>query len=749
MGSSAATDRVACPRRRLEGLRAPEDGPAYALAMPGADSWCEPFHEAWREGDGLDLRVRFARAQAAEMAAAVPVLTPGELIIGGDALRPIVIGRHTPFGRGVRVDYARAEALRERYPERAGEIAEIVGYWEGWLAEHPRFNGPVCHASLAYERALELGLDGLGEYVREWRSRNVGQRPECDVWYEALLTVIEGVAAFITAHAVAAEEMAARAETEAWREEWRQIAANCRHVAHHAPETFPQAVQLFYLVFLLCGHDSPGPLDRMLYPALRRDLQRGAITLDQAQEIVDCLWLKLAEKTAYGATLGGQLPDGSDAVSELSFLCLDSIRRLRLLSPRTAVRWHPGLDPGFMRQACAIVAEGATYPAFVNDTAIIAAAVGRGMAPEHAREYTFVGCGQVYPHGRGHGNYEDIMLSAAKPLELALHDGRDPMTGQQVGLHTGDPATFTTYEQLREAVHAQLEALVGGQIQAWNERRALADGQAWDFLRSLLTHSCVERGRDWHAGGADYSEGMVDMVGLTTLTDSLTALKRAVYEEQIISLPELTAIMDADWEGHEDLRMYFLHGLPKFGNGDPEADVLTAEEAAYVNDFIGSHRTHFGGRWGMDIIGWSGAVIYGEQTAATPDGRRRGEALADCAGPAQGRNTRGLTTTLTATARLPHATAHGPLALSLRFPKSAVSGAEGVGTLRAAIETYFRMGGQQVQISVASAADMRAAQAHPEQHRSLMVRVGGFSAYFTQLDKRFQDDMIARSEMEL
>ena len=716
------------------------------VALPPLLRLNEPFHVAWLANEGVELPLRLARAQAAEMAAALPVLRPGELIVGGDALSPIVSGRQSPFGNGIRVNRQRAEDLKACHPECALEVDALLSYWTQWEAEHGNWSGLTCHASLAYERVLTMGLDGLRAYVREWQARNAARAPESGPWYEALVAVLDGVSAFIGAHARAAREMAAGADTPRLRAEMAAVARHCEHVAHQPPRTFHEAVQLFYILFLLCGHDSPGPLDRTLYPALKRDLERGAITLDGAQEIVDCLWLKFEEKTAYGATLGGQLRDGSDAVNELSFLCLDAIRRLRILSPRTAVRWHPGLDPRFFDRACEVVAEGASYPAFVNDEAMVAAAVERGTSPEDAREYTFVGCGQTYPHGRGHGSYEDVIVNAATPLVLALYNGSDPVSGRRLGPETGTLDRFRTYEQFEAAYRTQMDAMIAAGIRSVNERRRAFVGRAFDLLRSLLTYSCVERGLDWHAGGADYSEGMVDVVGLATVTDSLVVIKEGVFGRGLVSLPELAAILDRNWEGAEALRQCFLRRLPKFGNDSPDADAVAEAESARINAFIKSHRTCFGGPWGMDIIGWSGAVTMGEQTGATPDGRRARDPLADCAGPAQGRNVLGLTATLNSVARLPHRSAHGPFALSLRFPKGAVKGAEGRARLRAVVESYFAQGGQQVQISIASTEEMRAAQQDPEAHRSLIVRVGGFSAYFASLDKRWQDDMIARSE---
>jgi len=717
------------------------------LNAPVKTVWAEPFYDSWRAGEGLDERIRFAQAQAAEMASVKPFIKHGELIIGNNALRSILTGLPTPFRTGVRYEDWYQGTLINDHPESESKITEIKSFWNEWSREN--VTPMTCHASLAYERILTMGISGMREYVKHWREINVASRPDCAAWYDALLIVLDGMSAFIKTHATVAEDATITEDDPDRCRELKFIAQSCYNISVNPPQSFYEAVQLFYFTFWVCGHDSPGPIDRYLYPNLIKDLDNEVISYQQAQEIIDCLWLKFEEKTAYGATIGGQLRDGSDASNELSLMCVSSIRRLRILSPRTAFKWHSGISTRLFEAVCECVADGATLPAFVNDEAIIPAMVERGISIEDAREYTFVGCGQTYPHGRGHGNYEDLVLNSAKPLELTLNNGIDPMTGQKIGLETGDPSSFGSYEEFESAYRQQMDYHISSHITSVNNRRARIKGHAYDFFRSLFTYSCVERGLDWHAGGADYSEGMVDMVGLTTATDSLIAIKRGIYEEKKISLTELVDILNHNWEGQEALRLYFLHKMPKFGNDSIEADVITADEVNRINEFIKSHKTYFGGPWGMDIIGWSGAVYLGSHTGATPDGRHKGESLADCAGPAQGRNVLGLTPTLISVLKLPHRKTHGPMALSLRFPPEVVKGINGIEKLHAVIETYFHEGGQQLQISIASTEDMREAQKDPEAYRSLMVRVGGFSAYFTQLDKAFQDDMIARSEMDV
>lgn len=718
------------------------------LRDSGPTAWDEPFYSTWLENESHSNPVRFAKSQSAEMAAAKPFIKSGELVIGNNALKSIITGLPSPFGTGMRFQGHYIQSRLDEDPESQSEIAEIESFWSEWHAENGQYTPMTCHASLAYEIPLTIGLDGMKEHVKYWRSINISIKPDCAEWYDALLITIDGISAFIKAHAMAAEDAAATASGER-RIELERIAEVCHNIAHKPPASFHEAVQLFYLVFYVCGHDSPGPVDRYLYPSLKRDLDAGSISSEDAQEILDCLWLKFEEKTAYGATIGGQLSDGSDASNELSLMCVNSIKKLRLLSPRTALRWHPNISQELLNVTCESIAEGATFPALVNDTAIIPAMIERGISIEDARNYTFVGCGQTYPHGRGHGNYEDVVINSAKPLEFALNDGIDPMTGSQAGPATGKAESFQTYKEFEQAYRRQMDHHISKSIQGTNRRREIIKDHAYDFLRSLLTYSCVEHGLDWHNGGADYSEGMVDMVGLTTVTDSLMAIKRGVYEEKKISMKELVEALNNNWDGVENIRLYLLHKAPKFGNDLDEADEFTVNEFNRINDHIKSHKTYFGGPWGMDIIGWSGAVIYGLDTGATPDGRHQKEALADCAGPAQGRNILGLTPTLRSVLKLPHNKVHGPMALSLRFPSKVVADKEGIAKMRSTIETYFQQGGQQLQISIASTEDMKAAQRDPESYRSLMVRVGGFSAYFTQLDENFQNDMIARSELEI
>ncbi|MFO7637247.1 MAG: pyruvate formate lyase family protein, partial [Clostridia bacterium] len=470
------------------------------------------------------------------------------------------------------------------------------------------------------------------------------------------------------------------------------------------------------------------------------------ITWERAMEITDCLYLMLDRYVSYGATLGGQLPEGGDGINSMSWLCLSSIRRLRLLSPRTALRWHPDMPEEFFKEAVEAMASGATFPTLVNDQVVIPAMISRGASPAHARDYTFCGCGQVTPMGRAYGSYEDIILNSVKPFHLVLHDGMDENHPVQIGPATGHLECFSDYDAFEQAVWRQMEALLEKSISQSNRIKEWGAKNLLDPLRSLLTHSCLEKALDFRAGGADYHEGMVDVVGFASLVDSLNAVRQLVFEEKRMSLMELRDILDQNWDGRESLRLECRNRLSKFGNDEEASDGTAIRLMTRLNEYLSRQKTFMGGPWGLDIIGWSAAVQMGGNTGATPDGRKKGEPIADSGGPAQGRDKKGITAVFRSMVKLPLDKTHGPVALSVRIAGNSLKNTENVGKLKDLLESYMRMGGQQIQVTVADSLLLQEAQNNPDAHRDLIVRVGGFSAYFTQLEKCYQDDIISRSE---
>jgi len=742
------SERVRFLKDEINALPSVYEGTAYKGRPLPAYTGEEPFHDVWMANPDKPFDIRLAMAQAAWRASVHPVPEPHQLFAG--SLLPQSIIR---YATGVfEWDFILDESLAPQNPRGDG----IVSYWKAYLESRPprgKYENPSdafhhtfqifhmsCHSTMDFSMVMEGGINALREKVRN----HMPLHPESAEWYEAVHIALDGACRYIRAHADAYEAAAATAEP-ALAAEYSAIAAICRNLADgNAPASFREACQLFWFLFYLNGHDSPGRIDRYLGPALQRDLDHGVLTMEEAQELCDCLYCKMAKQVAYGSTLGGQTPEGGDSTNAMTWLCLNSIRRLKLLSPRTALRVHKHTPPALLEEALRTCAEGATYPTFVNDEAVLPTMLCRGSSLEDARDYTFCGCGQVVHNGKAFGGHEELVLNAPKLLNLTLHRGKDELTGEAMGLDAGGIAMFETYEDLEFAVLRQITHALALMTEEIRLARQWGARYIPDFLRSALVHGCVENGKDFRRGGAKYHAGMMDVVGVTTLSDSLAAIRRVVFEDHICTLQELSDAMDANWEGHEDLYQACLHA-PKFGNDDDAADLLNAKLVHYISDDLYRRDTLFGGHWGIDINGWSGAVELGAYTGATPDGRRRGEPLADCAGPAQGRDVCGATAVLHSMAKLPFAETHGPLVLSMKFSPRTVLG-ENLPRLRDLLKTYFSMGGMQFQPTVVNADDLRAARENPEAWRDLIVRVGGFSARFVDLLPPWQEDMIRRTE---
>ena len=740
--------------KRIEKLAERYDGklsiysPVNYNVSPDDYDGTEPFHRAWVANEDKPYAVKVAAGQAAWYSAVKPKPIPYQMITGAN-LPPVIIGCYT----GVFIwDFV----IKEEFAKRCGEGKEIVEYWKdffdkrekiGYKASMPESFSKLAgagsyggHTLQDYSIALEGGLNGIRERLSKASEANPYQKD----WYEAANIMLGGVSGYIRAHADALRK-AAECLTGEQSEEWLKMASNCDYIADgNKPATFWQACQMFWFLFYLNGHDSPGRIDQFLAPALESELENGSLTKEEAQEITDCLYYKMAEHTAYGSTIGGLTRDGGDATNQMTWLCLSSIRRLRLTSPRTGLRVHKNTPEELYMEAIAALAEGTTFPHMINDEISVEAMVKRGVKTEDARDYSLCGCGQVMPFGRACGGYEDVIWNCAKTLTATLGGGKDELDGCRILPH--GETKFESYETLEAAVLKNMEYTLIFTIQWVNEGRRWSAANMSDSLRSMLTHGCIERGLDFRNAGTYYYQGMVDALGLTTVANSLAAMKSIVYENKLVSYDEMQNALAANWEceNGEYIRQLCLNA-PKFGNDDDYADGIMVRLTDYINKTLDKQATYMGGPWGIDIIGWSGSVMYGAQTGATPDGRKSGQPVADCAGAAQGTDKKGITAHLNSMIKLPQAETHGPLNLSLKFSPATVGG-EKKRILAELIKTYFENGGYQVQPSVVSKEQLEMARREPEKWRSLIVRVGGFSARFVDLQPEFQDDMISRTQ---
>lgn len=721
----------------------------------------EPFHDAWMKHADKPHSIRLAHAISSQWLGTRMIVEPEELIVGRLGLSSIVTWS---FTGGVNFNqdlwnecYEQADSQEREYLEKmkqnwqdksSGELIwSIVTPKERNVCKVQRSVAPGCHASPLHYRLASEGTEGLRVRVKESRDENLG-KPETEFaeWYDALLIVLDGIDRFSDMYANIVLKEAEKETNARRRKELFDISERCFRIMRKPAKNFHDALQAYWFSFVLHGIDSPGRFDQDMGQWLENDLKKGILTREKAQELVDCIWIKFGKHRAWSLTLSGQNPQGEDATNELTYMALDSMRRLRMEAPNVSLRVHQNTPKKLFESSCELLAEGFSMPALVNDEPVIASMVERSIKKEDALDYTLVGCTQVVPRGRCSGSYEDLIVNALKCLELASHNGVDPMTGIQMGPKTGKLEDFVTYEYFQNACFEQIDYVIYTTTEVVNRQLALIAEHYPDFYKSLLIEGCLDKGKDYRRGGAIYTEGLADVLGITNFGDSLLVIKKLVYDENRLSLREFVEILDKNWEGEESLRQECLNRIPKFGNNHQKADRMTVSVFNYINEGFKKQKKIYGNHFGIDVIGWTGAVTCGKETGATPDGRRRGEPLCDSIGASQGRDRNGVTAVLQSVSKIPHEQVHGILALNLKFGGNTFSNGDGVKNMMAFVNTAFEKGLQQVQINVVDAETLRDAQVHPEEYQSLVVRVGGFSTYFNWLSKEHQDDIIARTE---
>ncbi len=569
-------------------------------------------------------------------------------------------------------------------------------------------------------------------------------------------------------HADQAEALARQATDPQRRAELERIAAVCRHVPAHAPRDFWEAVQYYWFVHLgvtteLNTWDAycPGHLDRHLLPFYQQGLTGGTLTRDQAEELLQCLWIKFNNQPAppkVGVTAaesgtytdfaqvntGGLNADGSDGVNEVTYLILDVIESMRLLQPSSSIQVSRKNPDRFVKRAARIIRTGFGQPSVFNADLIVQELVRMGKSVADARSGGSSGCVEVGAFGK-----ESYILTGyfnmPKVLELTLHNGVDPCTGRQLGLATGDPAQFASFAEFFGAYEKQLRHFVDIKLRGNNViERLYAVHLPAPFL-SLLTDDCIARGRDYHDGGARYNTTYIQGVGLGTMTDAMTALKHHVYDQRTLTMPDLLTALAADFEGHERTRQLLLNKTPRYGNDDEYADRVMTELFEVYYNAIEGHPNTKGGVYHINLLPTTCHVYFGSVIGATPDGRKARVPLSEGISPVQGADRRGPTAVLKSAAKMDHARTGGTL-LNQKFTPQVLQDEKGLDMLVQLIRTYFRLDGHHIQFNVVDAATLRAAQEHPAQHRDLIVRVAGYSDYFCDLSRALQDEIIARTE---
>ncbi len=564
-------------------------------------------------------------------------------------------------------------------------------------------------------------------------------------------------------------DRAAGAEKNRQRaDELKAMAAICRRVPARAPRTFWEALQYYWFVhvgviseFNTWDSFNPGRLDQHLYPFYRREIENGTLTEERARELLQSFWIKFNNQPAppkVGVTaeesntytdfalinVGGVRADGTDAVNELSYLILDVVEEMRIVQPSSMVQISKKSPDRFLKRALEIIRTGFGQPSVFNTDAIVQELIRQGKSIEDAREGGASGCVETGAFGR-EAYFLTGYFNMPKILEVTLHNGIDPETSKRIGLKTGDAAAFEDFDGLMTAFGRQVRHFADIKIRGNNAiERLYAKYMPAPFL-SLLIDDCIEKGRDYHAGGARYNTSYIQGVGLGSITDSLASIRFNVFDERTVTMEKLLAILAADFAGDERLRDRFLDKTPKYGNDDGYADELARRVFEIFYEAVNGRPNTRGGEHRINMLPTTVHVYFGRKTGALPDGRRAHEPLSEGISPVQGADRKGPTAVLKSAAAIDHIRTGGTL-LNQKFTPDILKDDEGLTKLLHLIRAYFRMDGHHIQFNVVTADTLREAQKHPERYRDLIVRVAGYSDYFVELGADLQNEIIRRTE---
>lgn len=580
----------------------------------------------------------------------------------------------------------------------------------------------------------------------------------------------DAVIIFAERHAELAQRLARGEKDPQRRAELERIAANCRRVPAHAPRDFWEALQMYWFMHLgtiteLNGWDAmnPGHLDRYFYPFYAKDLESGSLSKDFARELLHCFWIKFNNHPAppkVGVTaeesgtyndftninIGGVLPDGSDGVNELSYLMLEVMEEIHLLQPQGNIQLSRKNPDRFLKAACRVIRKGYGYPAVFNADGVVEQLVRCGKRIEDAREGGTSGCVETGAFGK-EAYILTGYLNTPKILEVALHNGVDPRTGRRIGIESGDPRSFRSFEELFAAFEEQLRHFVNLKV-AGNQyiERMYAQEMPAVFL-SVLIDDCIEKGRDYNDGGPRYNTNYIQCVGIGTITDSLSAISKHVFDDGSLTMDALLKTLADNFEGHEEIRLMLTNKTSRYGNDNDYADSIMVRVFDALHAEIDGRPNTKGGEYHLDMLPTTCHIYFGSVLGATPDGRRAGLPTSEGISPVQGADRNGPTAVIKSAAKMDHLRTCGTL-LNMKFTPGVLQGADGIDKLAQLVRTYFRLDGHHLQFNVVDAELMRHAQENPQEHRDLIVRVAGYSDYFCNIGRELQDEIISRTTQE-
>ena len=800
--------------------------------------------ESYKQTEDLPITLRRAKAFEHILQNLPIVIREDELVVGSATLAPRGCQTFPEFSYEWLNGELETLGTREADPflisERAkSEIREANTYWKGKTTselatvymepetlkamDHNIFtvgnyfyNG-VGHVTVQYDKVLAIGYEGIMQQAREELekcSKGDADYVTRKAFLEAVLISCQAVIDYAGRYAKLAEGMAAKCSDSIRKVELLQIAENCRRVPAKGAESFYEACQSFWFIQMLLqiessGHSiSPGRFDQYMYPYYKKDMDGGKITREFAQELINCIWVKLNSLSkcrdlesakgfaGYGTfqnlIVGGQDEHGRDATNDLSFMCIDASMQVFLPQPSLSIRVWNGTPHELMLRAAELTRTGIGLPAYYNDEVIIPSLMSRGVALEDARTYNIIGCVEPQKGGKTNGWHDSAFFNMCRPLELVFSNGVD--CGEQIGPCTGEVEDMKTFEEFFEAYKQQMNYFIELMVNADNAiDQAHMERMPLPYLASMVD-DCIARGKTCEQGGCVYNFTGPQGFGIANVADALFAIKKLVYDEKKVTMAELkkalmfnygkevnglviaqiagklarelaqqgitpdaktlaeasvqvikASVTEADKKRFDEI-LELIDAVPKFGNDNDEVDLFAREAAYTYTKPLLQYRNPRGGQFHAGLYPVSANVPLGAQTGATPDGRLAGVPVADGVSPTAGKDVNGPTAAANSVSKLDHGIASNGTLFNQKFHPSALSGDEGLDNFVSLIRTYFDRKGSHVQFNVVSRETLLDAQKHPENYKHLVVRVAGYSALFTTLSKSLQDDIIRRTE---
>ena len=652
-----------------------------------------------------------------------------------------------PYWKGKSME----DVIKHHGGQEIQSIAKVVK-----INQKDHAQGHICPDSALW---LKMGPLGLMNQAQEKLKTCEESQKE---FYECVVLVMQGACTFMKRYHDMIMENIDEVE-EPYQQSLRTVANNCLNLTKRPPETFHEAVQSLWFLFVLLHMESnassfsPGRMDQYLYPYYQKDIESGKISMEDALDILECLWLKFNQivylrnqnsakyfagfPIGFNIAIGGEDENGNDTYNELSLLCLQCQYDLGLPQPNLSVRLNRNSSHELMQKAIEVVSKGSGMPQFFNDEAIVHALMELGIEKKDALNYAIVGCVELTTHGNNLGWSDAAMFNLNKALELTLNHGKCLLTQEQIGLDLGGLDTYQTFEDLEKAFHfidkmMQCEVIV---------EKAHQDCLPTAFLSSVID-DCLENGLDVTKGGAKYNLSGIQMIQIANLADSLAAMKQLVYDDQVIDAKELLAALQSDFKGYEIIQTMLLNKVPKYGNDVEWVDRLGAKWAEYFRSRMKDYTNYRGGPYHTGMYTVSAHVPMGENVGASPDGRNALTPLADGGmSPVYGRDLKGPTAVLKSVSRLNNSlTTNGGL-LNMKFLPEFFETKNGMNKFENFLRAFVDLKVPHIQFNVVRREDLEDAQIRPQLHKSLTIRVAGYTAYFVELAHKLQDEIIERT----